>query len=126
MTIPMADDAGSWQQVVTGVVAVVIPMVGTGWGVVKWLLGKIDAVSTSNNQAISVLRLEVVSRLDQHVSEYRDDRKDDAKWRENILSMMATRNEVERQLDRQTEQIIGRLDAKFSPMSVRRRSHTEE
>ncbi|HEX3587809.1 MAG TPA: hypothetical protein VH024_17550 [Candidatus Angelobacter sp.] len=115
------DDVSVWQPLG----AFALSLFGIGFGIFRWFLGKIKEIRLENEQAILVLRTEVIARLDRQYSESREDREQIGKFRELILQTMATRTEVERALDRQTQQIVERLDARFSPFEPPRKSRSD-
>lgn len=121
----MVEDGAWWQAI--GAVAVLIGLLS---GVIKWLLGKIEAVRMSNDAATDRLRAEMSARLDAHAREYREDRTEAQRWREGAavtMASMVTRVELERQLRNQSDDIIGRLDVRVTPLlEDRRRTRNAE
>jgi hypothetical protein len=122
------DDGTAWYQIVGYVIAGLMPI----GGLVAWLHRRIDAVRVdadvkikavelANKAAIDDLRKDIIGRMDGHAREYREDRQESHRWRENVLSTMVTRAEIDRLTDRQTEELLDRLDARVKPLLDRER-----
>lgn len=122
------DDGTTWYQVIGYVIAGLMP----AGGLVAWLHRRIDAVridadmkikavELSNKAAIDEVRKDIISRMDGHAREYREDRQEAHRWREGVLSSMVTRTEMDRLIDRQTDELLERLDARVKPLLDRDR-----
>lgn len=112
-------DATFWSAIAAGVAVI--------GGFIGWFLREIRIVRNEAAQAtadgdarlsvgLEKLRAELTISLDGHRREFADAQREAAKFREYIVSTMATRNDLERAIDKQTEQLIDRLDARFAPM----------
>src|SRR5690242_6836492 len=122
MTVPAPDDMGvSLWQVAASVGSGVVAALTTAGAFFGWLLKRIEAVRTdseikiegvriANEAAINKLRAEVVGQIEAHRRDYREDRQEAQRWRENVLSTMVTRSELDRTTDRQTNELFERLD----------------
>ena len=117
------DDGTAWYQIVGYVIAGLMP----AGGLVAWLHRRIDAVridadmkikavEIASKAAIDDLRKDVVGQIEGHRREYREDRQESHRWREGILSSMVTRTEMDRLIDRQTDELLERLDARVKPL----------
>ena len=112
-------DITFWSAVVGGIAAV--------GGFIGWFLREIRVVRSEAaqgtadgdarlNARLDSLRVELTTSLDGHRREFAEAQHEAGKFREYIVSTMATRNDLERAIDKQTEQLIDRLDARFAPM----------
>lgn len=119
---PDAGDSGFWAALIAGLVAI--------GGLVAWLFRRIEAVRTEAADAttdgddalrlaLDKLRTELAASLSSHRHEFADSQREAGKFREYVVSTMATRNDMERAIDKQTEQLLDRLDARFSPIRER-------
>lgn len=122
------DDGTTWYQIVGYMIGGLMPV----GGLVAWLHRRIDAVRVdadakikavelANKAAVEDLRKDIIGRMDGHAREYREDRQEAHRWREGVLSTMVTRTEMDRLIDRQTDELLERLDARVKPLLDRNR-----
>jgi hypothetical protein len=132
------EDGGVWVTIGIAVIGNIATAVVTAWGIIRWLLLRIDEVRDDSERKIEAvraatershdkLRTEVLTQLDAHRDEYRQDRTEAQRWREGVLATMLTRAEADRMLDRQNEQLLDRLDSRFRPLvdEARKRRSTD-
>ena len=119
---PDTGDSSFWATVIAGLGAI--------GGLVAWLYRRIEAVRTEAadatadgddalREALDKLRTELAASLTCHRREFAESQREAAKFREYVVGTMATRNDMERAIDKQTEQLLSRLDARFAPMQGR-------
>lgn len=125
-----SEPAISLLQVGASVGSGVIAALATAGSLIGWLLRRIDAVRANSEEKIEAVRLageaaieklrnEVVGHIEAHRRDYREDRIESQKWREGVLSSMVTRPEMDRLIDRQTDDLLERLDARVKPLLER-------
>lgn len=113
---PVPDDGDAWRWLAGAAGAVVAAV----WGVVRWLLGRIETVRLEAREERVATETKLEKALADHRAEAMGWHNSATGFRETVLSTMVTRTELDRQLDRQRDELLERLDARITPLLPRR------